>query len=233
MKDSPDAIWLKHEGNPRRFENTEAAQAFLDTVKYKSEIEWVQAPQLFRLLNGIGAPLMNWREIIEEVDAEFARAVAVDEAEFRRADSYERRGALLQVFKSVMDIVESQLSGDDLEKFRKAREGHYKVLLTQESVVKGNICVETMYQVTTREIAAGRMPPDFSTRMIAEQGVAVPHFTRDELLLDATDPAMPADAQPVASQPSSVWQRLGRYFKRRFSTHEQRELERRKSLGYD
>lgn len=233
MKDSPNAIWFQYQGNPHRFANTEEAQAFLDTVQYKSEIEWMQAPQLFRLLNDIGAPLTNWREIIEEVDAEFTRAIAADEAEFRRAESFENRGALLQVFTSVMDIVESQLSGEDLEKFRGAREHHYKVLLTQESVVKGNVCVETMYQVTTREIAAGRMPPDFSTRRIAEQGVAEPHFTRDELLRGAADAALPAAEQPVVPEPSGFWQRLGRYLKKPFSTDEEREMERRKSLGYD
>lgn len=233
MKDSPGAIWFQYQGHPYRFANQEEAQAFLDTVQYKSEIEWMHAPRLFRLLNDVGAPLTNWREIINEVDADFERDVAAQEAVFRRPESFECRGALLAVFKSVMDIVESKLAGEEREKFRAARENHYKVLLTQESVVKGHICVETMYQVTTREIAAGRMSPDFSLRKMAEQGVAVPHFTRDELLLGAADNASPDAEQPVVSEPLSIWQRLGRYLKRPFATHEQREIERRKSLGYD
>lgn len=233
MKDSPNAIWFQYQGNPHRFASTEEAQAFLDTVQYKSEIEWVQAPLLFQLLNGVGAPLANWREIISEVDADFGREVDAEESVFRRPESFERRGALLAVFKSVMDIVETRLSGEELEKFRGAREHHYKVLVTQESVVKDHVCVETMYQVTTREIAAGRMPPDFSTRKLAEQGVAVPHLTRDELLLGAADNVSPDVEQPIVSKPSSIWQRLGRYLKKPFSTHEQREMERRKSLGYD
>jgi hypothetical protein len=233
MKDSPGAIWFQYQGNPHRFANTEEAQAFLDTVRYKSEIEWMQAPELFRQLNEVGAPLTNWREIIKEVDTEFTREVAADEAVFRRAESFERRGALLQVFKTVMDFVEGQLAGEDLEKFRGAREQHYKVLLTQESVVNGNVCVETMYQVTTREIAASRMPPDFSTRKIAEQGMAVPHLTRDELLRgEATQDRQAAQPQ-TASEPQGIWQRAARLLKGPFSTAEQRERERRKSLGYD
>jgi hypothetical protein len=233
MKDSPGAIWFQYQGNPYRFANQEEAQSFLDTVQYRSEIEWMHAPRLFRLLNDVGAPHTNWREIISEVDADFEREVAAQEAVFQHPDSFERRGALLAVFKSVMDIVESKLAGEDREKFRGAREHHYKLLVTQESVVNGNVCVETMYQVTTREIAAGRMPPDFSTRQIAEQGMAVSHLTRDELLLGVADNALPIIEPRATPEPQGIWQRAIRYLKRRFSTAEQREKERRKSLGYD
>ncbi|MCZ2156760.1 MAG: hypothetical protein LC114_23180 [Bryobacterales bacterium] len=233
MKDSPGSVWFNYKGNPHRFADTEEAQAFLDTVQYKSEIEWVQAPELFRQLNEVGAPLTNWREIINAVEEDFKREVAADEEVFRRAESFERRGALLQVFKSVMDIGESRLAGEDLEKFRGAREHHYKVLLTRESLVDDNVCVETMYQVTTREIEAGRMPPDFSTRQIAEQGMAVPHLTRDELLRgDAAKLREAAQVQP-APEPQGILQRAARYLRRPFASAEQRERERRKSLGYD
>jgi hypothetical protein len=233
MKDSPNAIWFQYQGNPHRFANTDEAQAFLDTVQYRSEIEWVQAPRLFRLLNDVGAPVTNWREIIDEVDAEFKREVAADEAVFRRAESFEQRGALLEIFKSVMNIVESQLSGEDREKFRAAREQHYKILLTWESLVNEHICVETMYQVTTREIAAGRMSPDFSTRKIAEQGIAAPHFTRDQLLLGAAANVSPGVEPETIPEPHDIWHRAVRFLKRRLSTAEQRERERRKTLGYD
>jgi hypothetical protein len=233
MKDSPGAIWFQYQGNPYRFGNTEEAQSFLDTVQYRSEIEWLQAPRLFRLLNDVGAPLTNWREIIDAVDADFQREVAAEEAVFRHPESFERRGALLGVFKSVMAFVENQLSGEDREKFCAAREQTYKLFLTQESVVKGSICVETMYQATTREIAAGRMSPDFSTRRIAEQGMAEPHFTRDELLLGAAGNSSSAVEPETTLEPHGIWQRAVRSLKRRFSNDEQREKERRRSLGYD
>ena len=233
LKDSPDAIWFHYRGDQYRFANTEEAQSFLDTVQYRSEIEWVQAPRLFRLLNDVGAPLTNWRERIDEVDAEFQRQIAAEEAVFRHAESFERRGALLQVYKIVMDFVENGLGGEDREKFRAARDQQYKILLTQESLVNGNICVDTLYQVTTREIAAGRMSPDFSTRKIAEQGIAAPHFTREQLLVGAADNISAAVEPGTTSEPHDVWHRAIRFVKSYFSTAEQRERKRRKALGYD
>lgn len=231
MKDSSDAVWLQFQGNPQRFADTAEAQAFLDTVPYKSEVEWVQAPQLFRLVNDVGAPLANWRKIINQVDIDFERAVSADETIFRRPESFEYRGVLLAVFKSVMDIVESRLTGEDREKFREARDRHYKALVYQESVVNDNICIETMYQVTTREITAGRMPADSSTRKIVELGIAAPHLTRDELLAGAADAASPTVGTPNVSESSGIWQRAIAYVRRCFSTAEKRE--RRKSLGHD
>jgi hypothetical protein len=233
MKDSSGAIWSNYREAPYRFANTEEAQAFLDTVKYKSEIEWVQAPHLFRLLNGVGAPLTNWREIINQVDTDFGREVDAEESIFRHPESFERRGALLAVFKSVMDLVEGRLAGEDREKFREARLHHYKVLITQEAVVNGNVCVETLYQVTTREIAAGRMPTDFPQRQIAEQGMAASHFTRDELLAGAADDATPADGRSTTPEPHGLWRRTIRFLRTLFPTAAQREENRRKSLGYD
>jgi hypothetical protein len=38
MKDSPNAIWFNYRESPCRFANQEEAQAFLDTVIYRSEI---------------------------------------------------------------------------------------------------------------------------------------------------------------------------------------------------
>jgi len=233
MKDSPGAIWFNYRDAPYRFANQAEAQAFLDTVKYKSEIEWVQAPDLFRLLNGIGAPLTNWREIINQVGEDFDREVYAEEEVFRRPESFERRGALLAVFKSVMDIVETRLSGEELAKFLEAREHHYKLLVTQESVVKGNVCVETMYAVTSREIAAGRMPRDFPQRQIAEMGMMAPHLTRDELLAGAADSLSTADEPQHVAEPNGIWQRIVRFWRGRFPTAEQREAQRRKTLGYD
>ena len=128
----------------------------------------------------------------------FPEPISVD-AEFGRADTSEYRAALLQIFKSVMDMVESTLGDDDLEKFRTARRQHYKTFVVQESVIDGNVCVETLNEVTGREIAAGRMPPDHSLRQLAEQGMAAPHFSRAELLQQASGKA--------ASQPS-IWRRI-------------------------
>lgn len=222
MKDSLSAIWFHYKGDPYRFSNMDEAQSFLDTVQYRSEIEWMQAPLLFQLLNDVGAPLANWREIIKEVEAEFERAVNKPEEHFRRIESFEFRGSLLQIFKAVMDIVANGLAGEDREKFYAAREHHYKTFLIQESVVKGLICAETLFDVTTREIAAGRMSPDFCIRKIAEHCVAEPHFTRDEMLQGAADDVQSQPAPTVLSGISGIWQRVIRYFRKYVTTDERK-----------
>ena len=84
-----------------------------------------------------------------------------------------------------MDIAETTLAPEDLEKFREARAQHYKTFIVQEWVIDGNVCTETLYEVTRREIDAGRMTSDNRLREIAETGMAAPHLTRAELLEQA------------------------------------------------
>ena len=77
------------------------------------------------------------------------------------------------------------------------------------------------------------MPTDFPQRQIAEQGMAASHFTRDELLAGAADNAAPTNEQSTTPEPRGIWQRIIRFVRTRFTTAAQREVERRKSLGYD
>lgn len=185
MKDSPHSVWISYQGKPHFFAGTEQAQAFLDALPSRVGVEFVQAPPLFQLLNAPGAPLINWRDIINQVDAEFGHA-----------NTSEYRASLLQVFTSVMDFVEASLVDEDKkQEFRKSRSQHYKTFIVQESMIGDNICIETLHEVTGREIAADRMPPDHSLRGIAEQGMASPHFSREELLRGA--------AKETESRPST------------------------------
>jgi hypothetical protein len=163
---------LRHKDKLHEFATMEEAQQFLDDLGSSAGVEFVESPVIFKLLNAPGAPLVNWRDIIREVDKEFDRA-----------ESSEGRGAALAVFKSTMDFAETTIVVDDVEKFREARQQHYKVFIVKESVINGNVCVETLDEVTQREIAAGRMAP---------------HMTRLELLQSSAQPA----------KPPSLWRRI-------------------------
>lgn len=174
------------------FDSLEAAQAFLDKLDRRAGIEFVDVPNLFRLTNEVGAPLTTWREIIGEIDTEFSST-----------ESAERRSALLALFKSTMDFVEARLPSENVDAFRDARTKHYKIFIAQECTVNGHICVETLDEITRREIAAGRMTADDRLRQIAEQGMAEPHLSRAELL------QMP----PETFAPRSRWQRLLKWLK--------------------
>lgn len=204
MKDSPQSIWFTHHEKPCRFANAKEAQVYLDALPSRAGIEFIQAPLLFQLLNSAGAPLANLREIAEEISSEFGRTSSSD----RRAD-------LLQLFKSVMDLGESAIHDEEfLKRFREARERYYNSFIVQESVIDGDICIETLHDVTTREVAAGRMARHHSLRKLAEQGIGEPHFTRAELLARASlklQAASPPLAQPRCSapvQPLSIWKRI-------------------------
>jgi hypothetical protein len=133
--------------------------------------------RLEQLMDAPGAPLANWRAIIAEIDEEFPNA-----------DSVEKRIALLAIFKAVMDVAEKTIIPDDLERFRDARSKNYKAFIVQECLVGQNICTETLYSVTGREVAAGRMAPDDTLRKTAELGMVAPHLTRAELLAQADQP---------------------------------------------
>jgi hypothetical protein len=102
--------------------------------------------------------------------------------EFDRAETSEARGVLLGLWMTVMDEVERRLrdygQSDPLAEFRAARDKDYKIFILQESLVCGNICAETLYAVTQREIAAGRMKPHHSLRQLAVVQIAAPRATR-------------------------------------------------------
>lgn len=122
-------------------------------------------------LSEASSPL-DWRSIREQIHDEFDHAKTTTE-----------RIQLLALFTAVMNLVERNI-GDDAEtltKFRNVRLGDYRLLITKECLVGENVCADTLYAVTAREIAAGRMAPDDSLRVLAEQQMSQPHPSRDEL----------------------------------------------------
>lgn len=180
---------LNFQGKMHQFETLLGAQEFLDKLPSRAGVEIVEAPLLFQLLNAPGAPLTNWREIIEEVNNEFGRVT-----------TEENRAALLATFKATMDFAETTVAPDNLQTFQEARQRHYKSFIVQEALVGSNVCVETLYAITKREIDAGRMAADDSLRKTAEMGVAAPHLSRAELVAQMS-------AQPAPKQPN-LWKRF-------------------------
>ena len=132
--------------------------------------------RLMELTKSPAYALNDWREIIKEIDIELLAAT-----------SEEKRSSLLQMFKATMDIAETTIVPDSLETFRESRRKHYLSHVVQEATVGGNVCVETLLAVTSREIAAGRMSENDDVRKAAVDGCAAPHLTRAELQARAID----------------------------------------------
>ena len=177
-----------YQDKAHEFHSLAEAQHFLNTLPSRAGVEIVEAPLLFQLLNAPGAPLVNWREINKEICNEFGRATTED-----------YRIALLEGFKSTMDIAETTVAPESLRVFQDARAKQYKLFIVEEALVGENVCVETLHAITQREIAAGRMLPDNELRKIAEMGMAAPHLSRAELM---------ATAAGQAVKPPSAWQRV-------------------------
>jgi hypothetical protein len=131
-------------------------------------------PLLQQLLNALGAPLVNWREIVGVIDAEFANAKTV-----------ESRVVLLAAFKAAMDEVEATAPQFDFETIHAVRLLRYDALLMREALDAEGACAETLDRIAKREIAAGRMASDSELRKIAKDGL---ERLRQESTRDAKRP---------------------------------------------
>ncbi len=90
---------------------------------------------------------------------------------------------LLEMHKKLLDCIENQLPKDfDLEKFKDARMKEYNTLLLRECVIGGSVCVETLYEITQRELEAGRMLPSHEYINASIHATASHHYSRDQLL---------------------------------------------------
>src|SRR5271154_7198232 len=119
---------------------------------------------------------MTVQAFIEEIQRRYKLGDTLDwtairddlHKEHERAKAPEERVQLLALHKIIMDKVEANVTDPaDLEIFRKARDQDYCLLLVRETVsADGNISPALMDNVTRREIAAGRMPPDHNLRKL-------------------------------------------------------------------
>ena len=178
-----------HNGQEYRFQDTESAQAFIDQIPSpKGDLQIEGGTQLFRLLNEIGAPKLNWKEINAEICNEWDQTFLVDQSESNWPLLSVKRVDLLALFKSVMDIAETAAVPEDVQIIREAREKQYNLFIFQESLIGEDVCVETLYAVTEREIRAGRMDASNSLRKVATDGIAQQHLTRAELIAQIQPP---------------------------------------------
>ena len=83
----------------------------------------------------------------------------------------------------LMDAVEQQLSEDEeIEKVQEVRNQDYNMFITRECTIGGSICIDTLYELTQRELEAGRMGPTHSLINLAVDAIAEPHYSREQLL---------------------------------------------------
>ena len=197
-----------HHGKQHEFNDLETAQAFLDQLPSpRGDLEVVGGPLLFRLMNEIGAPMHNWKEINQAICSEWDALFHNAHNESDLLKGAEKRDSLLQTFKIVMDIAETVIQPVDLDRVRAARDRQYKTFIFQESMVGESICVETLYTVTLREIDAGRMLHYHSCRKIAVDAIAASHLTRNELLINRNE-----KEQPLLIQNNTLGKKIRSWF---------------------
>ncbi|MDQ0319687.1 hypothetical protein QO002_001825 [Pararhizobium capsulatum DSM 1112] len=108
---------------------------------------------------------IDWRQAREEIHD--AHDLATNAAE---------RVLCLGVHKAIMDAVERHGAVSDVECFRKTRRQDYNLLLIKEVMIgktDGLIDPIALAEITGREVAAGRMPPDDEFHKLATAGAAV------------------------------------------------------------
>jgi hypothetical protein len=114
---------------------------------------------------------LNWREIRDEIQREADTPNTSDE-----------RVLLLLLFNRTLDQAEREVAPEQLGELRKVRAADYNLLLVKEAMVGENVCADTLYEVTGREIEAGRMAPDHRLRTLAVKRVSEPHPGRAEMI---------------------------------------------------
>ncbi len=97
--------------------------------------------------------------------------------------SSEEQVFLLEMHNKILDCIEAHLPKNfDIEKFRGARMKEYNTMLLRECIIGGSVCVETLYDITQRELEAGRMLPSHEFINASIQATASHHYSRDQLL---------------------------------------------------
>jgi hypothetical protein len=130
--------------------------------------------ELLEMTENAGRALAHLPEIMQKISDEFTKA-----------DTVEKREALLQLRHTLLALVESTVAAESLDEFRAATAKQYSAYIVEECLVGQNICVDTLDAVTRREVAAGRMSPDHNLRKHAAEAVLEPHFSREELIQQA------------------------------------------------
>ncbi len=120
--------------------------------------------------------------------------------------SDEDKEKLLDLHKTLLDKAEKWLPDSiDVDRFRELRLKEYNKMLLNEATIGGSLCVETLYELTQRELQAGRMSPTHEFIEIAIQATAAEHYSHDQLV---------RQKEKIQSlQEHSVLNKLSRLFK--------------------
>ncbi len=103
--------------------------------------------------------------------------------EHENENSAEVSEKLLGLHQILLDKVEKSLPDNiEIEKFKAIRQKEYNTMLLREATIGGSLCVETLYEITQRELEAGRMQPTHEFIEIAIQATATEHYSREQLL---------------------------------------------------
>jgi hypothetical protein len=109
---------------------------------------------------------INWARAREDINKEFTDATTVPEREY-----------ILGVHKVVMDTVERQglINPVNLENFRQVREQDFRLMLIKEAKIgsgASTIDPVKLFDITKREVQAGRLKPDDKLHKLAQAGAA-------------------------------------------------------------
>lgn len=130
----------------------------------------------------------DWLKVREEILNRHESSTRVDEFI-----------TLLSLHNMLMGHVEDQLAaGAGIDDIKALKRKDYKRLLKREYIIGGSVCIDTLYELTQRELEAGRMGPEDELINIAVDAIAEPHYSREQLLrqeekIDKIDnsPALP------------------------------------------
>jgi hypothetical protein len=123
---------------------------------------------------------LDWREIRDEI-----------QREADTPNTPEERVLLILMFNRTLDQAEREVAPEKLDDLRNVRAADYKFLLMKEAMAGENVCADTLYEVTGREIEAGRMAPDDGLRNLAVKRVSEPHPSRAEMIALAAKKSIP------------------------------------------
>ncbi len=123
-------------------------------------------------VNSCTKDVSGWQQVREEIINRHEKSSKVEDYI-----------TLLSLYKSLMDAVELHMQDSvDIDQIREVRDQDYKMLITRECTIGDSVCIETLYELTQRELEAGRMGPEHSLINLAVDAIAEPHYSREQLL---------------------------------------------------
>lgn len=123
-------------------------------------------------VEGCAEDSAEWSSVRDEIFIRHNNAITVDEYI-----------TLLSLHQMLMGYIEAKLpDGISIDEIKALKNQDYKMLLKREYVIGGSVCIDTLYELTQRELEAGRMDPQDELINLAMGAIAGPHYTREQLL---------------------------------------------------